>query len=112
MHMHIKDDPVPRPCKRRLCRTHPGDRIFKPCTIPMSRLKTIHLELSELEAMRLCDLEGLDQTEAGLRMDISRGTVQRLLGRGRAKLLTALLRSSALIIEKGEHDEDLHAHIR
>ena len=99
---------MPRPCKRRLCRRHTGDRTFKPRSIPMAQLETIRLELSELEAMRLCDLEGLDQSAAGERMGVSRGTVQRLLRRGRAKLVKALLRSSALIIEKGDHDEDLH----
>ena len=44
----------------------------------MAQLETIRLELSELEAMRLCDLEGLDQSAAGERMGVSRGTVQRL----------------------------------
>jgi predicted DNA-binding protein (UPF0251 family) len=76
----------------------------------MSELDVVRLELGELEAMRLCDVEGLDQAAAGLRMGVSRGTVQRLLARGRSKLVTALLRSSALVIEKGEHDEDLHSH--
>jgi len=74
----------------------------------MTELKTIRLELSELEAMRLCDLEGCNQTLAGLRMGISRGTIQRLLRTGRSKVLTALLQSSALLIERGESDEDLY----
>lgn len=99
---------MPRPCKRRLCRSHGGDRVFKPRSVPMSRLSTIRLELSELEAMRLCDLEDHDQQAAGDRMGVSRGTVQRLLSRGRAKLLRAILESNALVIEKGAHDEDLH----
>lgn len=73
----------------------------------MSRLETVRLELGELEAMRLCDLERLEQDEAGGRMGVSRGTVQRLLKSGRAKLLRAIIDSAALLIEKGEHDEDL-----
>jgi predicted DNA-binding protein (UPF0251 family) len=40
-------------------------------------------------------------------MGVSRGTVQRLLKRGRAKVVRALLRSSALLIEEGGHHEDL-----
>jgi predicted DNA-binding protein (UPF0251 family) len=99
---------MPRPCKRRICRSFDGDRVYKPRSIPMTELKTIRLELSELEAMRLCDLEGCNQTLAGLRMGISRGTIQRLLRTGRSKVLTALLQSSALLIERGESDEDLH----
>ena len=78
----------------------------------MHDLETIRLELSELEAMRLCDLDGFDQESAGDRMGVSRGTIQRLLAQGRAKVLTAILETSALIIEKGEHDEDLRPHGR
>ena len=75
----------------------------------MSGLETVRLELGELEAMRLCDLDRLDQDEAGRRMGVSRGTVQRLLRSGRAKVLESLVETKALIIEKGEGDEDLRA---
>jgi predicted DNA-binding protein (UPF0251 family) len=78
----------------------------------MSELRTVRLELSELEAMRLCDLESLHQEAAGRRMGLSRGTVQRLLRRGRAKVLTAILESSALLIAKGAHHEDLYPNPR
>jgi len=74
----------------------------------MRELETIRLELSELETMRLCDMEGLSQHDAGVRMGVSRGTVQRLLKRGRARVVRALIESKALLIEKGENDEDLH----
>lgn len=74
----------------------------------MSELETLRLGLDELEAMRLCDVEGFDQEVAGERMGISRGTVQRLLKSGRAKVVQALLDSSALVIEKGDSDETLH----
>jgi predicted DNA-binding protein (UPF0251 family) len=74
----------------------------------MSRLATIRLELDELEAMRLCDLDRLDQEEAGVKMQVSRGTVQRLLKSGRSKILEALVTSAALLIEETNH-EDLHS---
>ncbi len=99
---------MPRPRKRKLCRAYVGDRVFKPRSIPMYELDTIRLELSELEAMRLCDLDGLDQQAAGKRMTVSRGTIQRLLKSGRAKVLRALLQSRALLIEEGAHHEDLY----
>lgn len=75
----------------------------------MSALDTVRLELSELEAMRLCDLEDLDQQTAGQRMAVSRGTVQRLLKSGRSKILEALLQSHALLIEEGARHEDLYS---
>jgi predicted DNA-binding protein (UPF0251 family) len=76
----------------------------------MTALETVRLELGELEAMRLCDLDRLEQDAAGQRMGVSRGTVQRLLRSGRAKVLDAILATKALVIEKGEGDEDLHPH--
>jgi predicted DNA-binding protein (UPF0251 family) len=99
---------MPRPPKRRFCRAFDGDRVFKPRSIPMTGLKTIRLALSELEAMRLCDREGLDQEGAGRRMGVSRGTVQRLLSQGRSKVTQALLESAALIIEQEAFDESMH----
>ena len=100
---------MPRPRKRCRCRTYDGDKIFKPRSIPMHQLEKVHLELSELEAMRLCDLENHDQETAGARMSISRGTVQRLLKSGRAKVLRSMLYSQALIIKEGAHHEDLYS---
>ena len=99
---------MPRPRKLRHCRQHDGDLVFKPRSIPMTELDVVRLGADELEAMRLCDLEGLDQTEAGARMGVSRGTVQRLVKSGRAKVLRALVESNALLIGEGDHHEDLH----
>ncbi len=71
----------------------------------MHALQVVTLRLDELEAMRLCDLDGYDQEGAGRRMDVSRGTVQRLLQCGRAKVLRALVDSSALVIgQEGDHE--------
>ena len=74
----------------------------------MKSLETTRLQLSELEALRLCDFEGLSQKEAGAKMKVSRGTIQRLTKSGRAKVIGALLTSKAILIEKGANDEDLH----
>ena len=100
---------MPRPRKHRRCRRYDDDRVFKPRSIPMRDLPEVRLGLDELEAMRLCDLEGLEQEAAGVRMGVSRGTVQRLVKSGRAKVMRALIDSSALIIEKGETDAVVHS---
>jgi len=91
---------MPRPRKRRCCRRFAGDRVFKPRSIPMPELQIVRLDLAELEAMRLCDLERFEQEAAGDRMRISRGTVQRLLKSGRAKVVEALVTSAALVIQE------------
>lgn len=57
---------------------------------PPRNLEPIFLEMAELEAFRLVDLEGLSQEEAGQRMGISRGTVWRLVQSARKKTAQAL----------------------
>jgi len=66
----------------------------------MPELQILTLRVDELETLRLCDMEGLDQTEAGERMGISRGTVQRLLKSGREVVVRTLVEGRALVIEE------------
>ncbi len=73
-------------------------QVFKPIGIPAKDLPRIELYEDELEALRLCDMEDLTQEEAGVKMGISRGTVQRLLQSGRRKLIKAIVERYALII--------------
>ncbi|MGE5559019.1 MAG: DUF134 domain-containing protein [Bacillota bacterium] len=73
--------------------------VYKPIAVPMKDLQEYFIELDEFEVMRLCDLEGMGQEEAGEKMGISRGTVQRLLDSGRKKLLGAILVSAAIRIK-------------
>lgn len=91
----------PRPKKHRNCacpHRPPGCRLFKPSGIPTSDLDQVFLPLDELEALRLCDGEGLSQAEAGEKMNISRGTVQRLVKVGRKKIIDAIVEGAALVM--------------
>ena len=65
---------------------------------PARNLEPIFIEVAELEAFRLVDLEGLSQEEAGKRMGISRGTVWRLLQGARKKTAQALTEGRPLQI--------------
>jgi predicted DNA-binding protein (UPF0251 family) len=56
--------------------------------------------------MRLCDLENLSQIEAAETMEVSRGTVQRLLLSGRAKVAGAILRGEMIILDEGEENDE------
>jgi uncharacterized protein len=67
----------------------------------MSELREVVLALDELEALRLVDFEALSQEDAGEKMGVSRGTVGRLLERGRKTVVDALLHGMALRIEGG-----------
>jgi len=86
------------PKKERRCRELGQFRRFKPAGIRAQGLPKQLVYLDEFEAIRLCDLEGMSQIEAGGAMGISRGTVQRLLTSGRAKIAGALLRGEVLVI--------------
>ena len=59
---------------------------------------TIIIEPAELEAMRLVDLEGLSQEQAGIHMGVSRGTIWRLVKSGRRKAAQALTEGRTLTI--------------
>jgi predicted DNA-binding protein (UPF0251 family) len=65
----------------------------------MSEIERISLSRDELEALKLCDLDDLKQEEAGVRMGVSRGTVQRILSAARKKVAMALARGMAIVFE-------------
>ncbi len=94
---------MPRPPKPRRCHGIPPRWSFKPAGVPAAGLARVALGLDELEAMRLCDLLGLSQEEAGELMGVSRGTVQRLLASARAKVADALVHGKTIVLERGEH---------
>jgi predicted DNA-binding protein (UPF0251 family) len=96
---------MPRPRKHRCCRRYHADRIYKPQGIPLREIGVIHISLDEFEAMRLCDYEGLEQTDAGERMGVSRGTVQRLLYSARHKVVEAMLNENAIAVNLQESEE-------
>lgn len=96
---------MPRRMKRRNCRTIEGERCFKPTGIPRMELKTVHLNMDEFEAIRLCDYDGLSQIEAGESLGVSRGTVQRLLISARKKLVDILLHNKELVLNNRVEEE-------
>lgn len=67
----------------------------------MTELEEVVLGLDELEALRLVDFEALSQEQAGEKMGVSRGTIGRLLEKGRKTVVDALLHGRALRIEGG-----------
>jgi uncharacterized protein len=91
--------------RKRCCRAFEGTTFFKPRGVPLSELEINTLELDELEAVHLCDFEGLNQADAAEKMKISTSTLQRLLYSGRKKIADALYSSKAIKIEK--HDDIL-----
>jgi predicted DNA-binding protein (UPF0251 family) len=91
---------MPRPLKPRRINFDPQAVYFKPRAIPLSMLEEVELNLDEMEALRLCELEELDQIEAAKQMKISQSTLQRLLSSAHKKIADALINGKAIKIVK------------
>jgi predicted DNA-binding protein (UPF0251 family) len=90
----------PRCKKPRRCRCRFDGRAFKPTGVPLAEIEQIPISRDELEVLKLCDLDDLTQAEAGLRMGVSRGTVQRTLMAARKKVAKALACGKAIVFQK------------
>jgi predicted DNA-binding protein (UPF0251 family) len=64
-------------------------------------LEEVCLSVEEAEAIRLKDLEGLEQEDGAQRMSVSRTTFARVLNSARRKMADALLNGKAIRIEGG-----------
>jgi predicted DNA-binding protein (UPF0251 family) len=99
----VYTDCMPRPKKTRYCRSFRGFNLFKPAGVPLAQTEIVEIGLDELEALALCDFEGLQQEEAAEAMDVSRGTVQRLLQSGRRRVVDVIIHGKALALQESEH---------
>ena len=90
-----------RPRKFRHICFKPGAVYFKPRGVPMRELEEIILEADELEAIRLKNYQGLDQTECAEKMKISQSTFQRILSSANKKIANALILGKAIRIDCG-----------
>lgn len=90
-----------RPPRCRRVEFLPQVTYFKPAEVPLTGLEEVQLTVEELEALRLKDLEGLEQEECAARMDVSRPTFQRILAAARAKVAEALVTGKAIRVEGG-----------
>lgn len=94
-----------RPSKyKKICKT-PSYSSFGP--LHKDTTETVTLSLVEYEVIRLMDVEGLNQTQCGQHMEISRATVQRLYDNARKIIGEALICGKTLEI-KGGHYELCH----
>jgi len=92
---------MPRPTKFRVVEGMPQCTYFKPQGIPIRAIGHVVLEVGEYEAVRLKDLDEIEQTEAARRMGIHQSTFQRTLKSARHKIADALVSGKAIRIEGG-----------
>ena len=92
-----------RPPKCRIVDREPAVTYFKPRGIPLRNLEEVTLTVEGAEALRLSEIEGLDQDSASERMGVSRQTFGRVLGEARKTVARAVVEGLGLRIEGGNY---------
>lgn len=90
-----------RPTKWRKIENIPSIPYFIPSDRDIPEIDKNILKLEELEAIRLKDLEGMEQEECAARMEVSRPTFQRILISAREKIADSLINGKSILIEGG-----------
>lgn len=94
---------MPRPTKFRRVDFFPDETYFVPLGKPKCDIEEVNLKVEELEAMRLKDIEGLNQEECAEKMEISRQTFQNIIDSARQKVAEALTQGKAINIGGGHY---------
>jgi len=93
---------MPRPKLNRCINFDPKVTYFKPQGVPMRYLDIVELSMEEIEALRLKNIEQLDQGDCAKKMDTSQSTFQRILSSAYSKVTRALVDGKAIKITKEE----------
>ena len=91
---------MPRPKLNRCINFDPKVTYFKPQGVPMRYLDIVELSMEEIEALRLKNVEQLDQGECASKMNTSQSTFQRILSSAYSKVTRALEDGKAIKITK------------
>lgn len=90
---------MPRPVRKRIIYQKPDCTFF---AAEGAETETVQLTLDELEALRLMDEVGLDQTGCAQRMHVGRSTFQNILNGARKKVAGALVHGRNIEIYGGQ----------
>ena len=92
-----------RPTKWRKIENIPTIPYFVPSEKDIDEVPKNVLLVEELEAIRLKDLEGLEQEECAEKMQVSRPTFQRILLSAREKVADSLINGKVIYIDGGNY---------
>jgi predicted DNA-binding protein (UPF0251 family) len=95
-----------RPVKWRHIGQLPPVVQFVPADAASNAAESNTLLVEEYEAIRLKDLEGLEQEECAQRMQVSRPTFQRVLATARQKVADSLINGRGILIGGGNYAPD------
>ncbi|MBW7572117.1 DUF134 domain-containing protein [Caproiciproducens faecalis] len=96
-----------RPTKWRKIENIPTVPYFVPSETEVAEVPENVLKLEELEAVRLKDLEGLEQGECAEKMEVSRPTFQRILLSAREKIADSLINGKTIHVEGGNFTRNI-----
>ena len=91
---------MPRPRLCRHIRFNPQITYFKPQGIPIRDLAEVELTHEEVEALRLKNIENLDQNTCAEKMQTSQSTFQRILTSAYKKISLAIIKGKAIKLVK------------
>lgn len=89
-----------RPKRVRRIEFEPSVTFYKPQGVPMRFLEIVELTHEEVEALRLKNVEELDQLEAAKKMHTSQSTFQRILSSAYKKVSVAIINGNAIKIAR------------
>ena len=87
-----------RPKIKRCLRFKPNVHYFKPQGIPLRHLEEVILLADELEAVKLYEVDGLNQKEAAIKMEVSQPTFARIFNSAIKKVTSAIIKGKAIKI--------------
>lgn len=96
-----------RPTKWRRIENVPTVLYFIPSEKNIAEVPENILKFEELEAIRLKDLEGFEQSECAEKMEVSRPTFQRILLSAREKIADSLVNGKVIHIEGGNFTRNI-----
>jgi len=91
-----------RPKRKRCINFVPEITYFKPAGIPLRELQEEIITLDEVEALRLTDLEGLDQENAAKKMKVARITYLNIIHSAHKKIARALIYGKSIQLKGGD----------
>jgi len=96
-----------RPVKNRRVENLPKYTYFIPAGRRKCEIEEMFIKVEEFEAMRLKDVEDLNQEECAGRMLVSRQTFQNIIDSARKKIAIALIEGNAINISGGNYTRNV-----
>ena len=103
----VRRTQMSRPVKNRRVENLPEYTYFVPAGRRKCEIEEMLIKVEEFEAMRLKDVEDLNQEECAEKMQVSRQTFQNIIDSARKKIAVALIEGKAINISGGNYTRNV-----